>query len=101
MSMTAFVRPDLSEIDASTLRRMRVWGTVFTLILGFAGVVFFILWSQSQKISDVTKNRLDQVLTIAGISLLAGGTMLLMGAFWYRFRRPNLPSSPPEKSQLG
>jgi uncharacterized membrane protein len=80
--MTAMANPDLSDIDAITMKRLRIMSSLSTGIFGLIGIGFFIIFHKDGKISPQAQQRQDLVLAASGIALLAGGIALLVITFW-------------------
>ena len=85
--MTTTANPDLSDIDATTLRRLHIMSSLSVAIFGLIGLGFFILSQGGKNISDAAQNRQNMILGVSGIALLAGGILLLVLTFW-RSSRP-------------
>ena len=81
--------PDLSDIDAITMKRLRIMSSLLTGIFGLIGIGFFIIFRKDAKISPQAQQRQDLVLAASGIALLAGGIVLLVITFWPQPRSPN------------
>jgi uncharacterized membrane protein len=84
--MTAMANPDLSDIDAITMKRLRIMSSLSTGIFGLIGIGFFIIFRKDAKISPQAQQRQDLVLAASGIALLAGGIALLVITFWGLYR---------------
>jgi uncharacterized membrane protein len=84
--MTAMANPDLSDIDAITMKRLRIMSSLSTGIFGLIGIGFFIIFRKDAKISPQAQQRQDLVLAASGIALLAGGIALLLITFWGHYR---------------
>lgn len=80
--MTTTADPDLSDIDSTTMRRLRLMSTLSVAIFGLIGLGFFILCRGGKNISDAAQHRQDVILGVSGIALLAGGILLLVLTFW-------------------
>lgn len=80
--MTATANPDLSEIDEQTLRRLRVMSLLSVVIFGLIGLGFFVIFHRGASISEKAQHRQDIILGASGITLLAGGTLLLTMTLW-------------------
>ena len=78
--------PDLSDIDAITMKRLRIMSSLSTGIFGLIGIGFFIIFRKDAKISPQAQQRQDLVLAASGIALLAGGIALLLITFWGHYR---------------
>lgn len=78
--------PDLSDIDAITMKRLRIMSSLSTGIFGLIGIGFFIIFRKDAKISPQAQQRQDLVLAASGIALLAGGIALLVITFWGLYR---------------
>ncbi len=78
--------PDLSDIDAITMRRLRIMSSLSIGIFGLMGIGFFIIFHKDGKNSLQAQQRQDLVLAISGIALLAGGIALLVITFWGHYR---------------
>ena len=90
--MTTIANPDLSDIDAITMKRLRLMSSVSVAIFGLMGLGFFIILHSDEKISSQAQHRQNAVLGASGIALLAGGIVLLVLTFWHYSRSLN-PSS--------
>jgi len=84
--MTAMANPDLSDIDAITMKRLRIMSSLSTGIFGLIGIGFFIIFHKDGKNSLQAQQRQDLVLAASGIALLAGGIALLLITFWGHYR---------------
>ena len=84
--MTAMANPDLSDIDAITMRRLRIMSSLSIGIFGLMGIGFFIIFHKDGKNSLQAQQRQDLVLAASGIALLAGGIALLLITFWGHYR---------------
>jgi hypothetical protein len=84
--MTAMANPDLSDIDAITMKRLRIMSSLSIGIFGLMGIGFFIIFRKDAKISPQAQQRQDLVLAASGIALLAGGIALLVITFWGHYR---------------
>jgi uncharacterized membrane protein len=84
--MTAMANPDLSDIDAITMKRIRIMSSLSTGIFGLIGIGFFVIFRKNEKISPQAQQRQDLVLAVSGIALLAGGIALLVITFWGHYR---------------
>jgi hypothetical protein len=84
--MTAMANPDLSDIDAITMKRLRIMSSLSTGIFGLMGIGFFIIFHKDGKNSLQAQQRQDLVLAASGIALLAGGIALLLITFWGHYR---------------
>lgn len=80
--MTAIANPDLSDIDAITMKRLRLMSSVSVAIFGLMGLGFFIILHGDEKISSQAHHRQNAILAASGITLLAGGILLLAMTFW-------------------
>ena len=80
--MTAIANPDLSDIDAITMKRLRLMSSVSVAIFGLMGLGFFIILHGDEKISSQAHHRQNAILAASGITLLAGGILLLVLIFW-------------------
>ena len=80
--MTATANPDLSEIDETTLRRLRVMSSLSVAIFGLIGLGFFLIIHGGESISEKAQHRQNIILGASGITLLAGGILLLAITFW-------------------
>ena len=78
--------PDLSDIDAITMKRLRIMSSLSTGIFGLIGIGFFIIFRKDSKISPQAQQRQDLVLAASEIALLAGGIALLVITFWGHYR---------------
>jgi hypothetical protein len=78
--------PDLSDIDAITMRRLRIMSSLSIGIFGLMGIGFFIIFHKDGKNSLQAQQRQDLVLAASGIALLAGGIALLLITFWGHYR---------------
>ena len=78
--------PDLSDIDAITMKRLRIMSSLSTGIFGLIGIGFFIIFRKDGKNSLQAQQRQDLVLAASGIALLAGGIALLLITFWGHYR---------------
>ena len=78
--------PDLSDIDAITMKRLRIMSSLSIGIFGLMGIGFFIIFRKDAKISPQAQQRQDLVLAASGIALLAGGIALLVITFWGHYR---------------
>lgn len=78
--------PDLSDIDAITMKRLRIMSSLSTGIFGLMGIGFFIIFHKDGKNSLQAQQRQDLVLAASGIALLAGGIALLLITFWGHYR---------------
>ena len=81
--------PDLSDIDAITMRRLRIMSSLSIGIFGLMGIGFFIIFHKDGKNSLQAQQRQDLVLAASGIALLAGGIALLLITFWGHYRSLN------------
>ena len=86
VGMTAMANPDLSDIDAITMRRLRIMSSLSIGIFGLMGIGFFIIFHKDGKNSLQAQQRQDLVLAASGIALLAGGIALLLITFWGHYR---------------
>ena len=86
VGMTAMANPDLSDIDAITMRRLRIMSSLSIGIFGLMGIGFFIIFHKDGKNSLQAQQRQDLVLAASGIALLAGGIALLVITFWGHYR---------------
>ena len=86
VGMTAMANPDLSDIDAITMRRLRIMSSLSIGIFGLIGIGFFIIFHKDGEISLQAQQRQDLVLAASGIALLAGGIALLLITFWGHYR---------------
>ena len=84
--MTAMANPDLSDIDAITMRRLRIMSSLSIGIFGLMGIGFFIIFHKDGENSLQAQQRQDLVLAASGIALLAGGIALLLITFWGHYR---------------
>jgi len=84
--MTAMANPDLSDIDAITMMRLRIMSSLSIGIFGLMGIGFFIIFHKDGKNSLQAQQRQDLVLAASGIALLAGGIALLLITFWGHYR---------------
>ena len=89
VGMTAMANPDLSDIDAITMRRLRIMSSLSIGIFGLMGIGFFIIFHKDGKNSLQAQQRQDLVLAASGIALLAGGIALLVITFWGHYRSLN------------
>ena len=89
VGMTAMANPDLSDIDAITMRRLRIMSSLSIGIFGLIGIGFFIIFRKDGEISLEAQQRQDLVLAASGIALLAGGIALLVITFWGHYRSLN------------
>jgi hypothetical protein len=80
--MTATANPDLSEIDETTLRRLRIMSSLSVAIFGLIGLGFFLIFRSGESISEKAQHRQNILLGASGITLLAGGILLLAITFW-------------------
>lgn len=80
--MTATANPDLSEIDETTLRRLRIMSSLSVAIFGLIGLGFFLIFRGGESISEKAHHRQNILLGASGITLLAGGILLLTITFW-------------------
>jgi hypothetical protein len=80
--MTATANPDLSEIDETTLRRLRIMSSLSVAIFGLIGLGFFLIFRGGESISEKAQQRQNIILGASGIALLAGGILLLVITFW-------------------
>jgi Co/Zn/Cd efflux system component len=87
--MTAMANPDLSDIDAITMKRLRIMSSLSVGIFGLIGLGFFIIFHTDEKISSLVQHRQNLILAASGIALLAGGIVLLVITFWPQPRSPN------------
>ena len=78
--------PDLSDIDAITMKRLRIMSSLSIGIFGLMGIGFFIIFHKDGKNSLQAQQRQDLVLAASGIALLAGGIALLVITFWGHYR---------------
>ncbi|CAB4721011.1 unannotated protein [freshwater metagenome] len=78
--------PDLSDIDAITMRRLRIMSSLSIGIFGLMGIGFFIIFHKDGKNPLQAQQRQDLVLAASGIALLAGGIALLLITFWGHYR---------------
>ena len=90
--MTAIANPDLSDIDVITMKRLRVMSSVSVAIFGLMGLGFFIILHGDEKISSQARDRENAILGASGITLLAGGIVLLVLTFWHYSRSLNTAS---------
>ncbi len=81
--------PDLSDIDAITMKRLRIMSSLSVGIFGLIGLGFFIIFHTDEKISSLVQHRQNLILAASGIALLAGGIVLLVITFWPQPRSPN------------
>ena len=86
VGMTAMANPDLSDIDAITMKRLRIMSSLSIGIFGLMGIGFFIIFHKDGKNSLQAQQRQDLVLAASGIALLAGGIALLLITFWGHYR---------------
>jgi Co/Zn/Cd efflux system component len=84
--MTAMANPDLSDIDAITMKRLRIMSSLSVGIFGLIGLGFFIIFHTDEKISSLVQHRQNLILAASGIALLAGGIALLVITFWGHYR---------------
>jgi Co/Zn/Cd efflux system component len=80
--MTAMANPDLSDIDAITMKRLRIMSSLSVGIFGLIGLGFFIIFHTDEKISSLVQHCQNLILAASGIALLAGGIVLLVITFW-------------------
>jgi hypothetical protein len=80
--MTATANPDLSEIDETTLRRLRIMSSLSVAIFGLIGLGFSLIFRGGESISEKAQHRQNILLGASGITLLAGGILLLAITFW-------------------
>ena len=87
--MTAIANPDLSDIDAITMKRLRLMSSFSVAIFALIGLGFFIILHGDEKISSQAHHRQNAILGASGIALLAGGIVLLVLTFWHYSRSLN------------
>lgn len=95
MCMSALPNPDVGEgiepLSPAVERRLRVIAALVLVVGGLVAVVLAMAGPPHRKFFEESSGTLRVIATGLGITLLAGGTLLMGRAVRYRQRQRNHP----------